>query len=295
MSTTDIIKPQLNHIYGQADWKRLSKSRINSEWELREFKEPESGIVVSAFTHVETQHTQLYNGSKIIFGITQSENKLIIRIAEPFYQRLGESNEGIEKILPLIGKELPAYLRDAEDGECVCDVGLHSRDQLVADMISAGFTFDIFLANDINEEYGGPVYGHVALGQAMANRLSTDDEEDADEERWKKAKGNLMFGVYWDSKHIYDGSMAVSFVEPSHWAKEQCLESIHVEDILTSMGYVMPKYISGEDMENVFTIWEDGMDLQHLAPINVTKQQVIDDFTAMGIKFSQELDDFLNQ
>lgn len=290
MSTTDTIKPLLNSVFGQADWKRLSKTRINSDWELREFKEPKSGIIIVAYTHIESQHTQLYNGSKIIFGIAQSDNDLIIRIAEPFYQRAGESNEGLEKILPLIGKALPAYLREIEDGESMCDAGLHSRDKLVADMIAGGFTFDLELANDLNEEYGGPVYGHGPLGAAMADLEDEDEPEDEYGDDFKDwTKDNIIFGVCDNS----DG-LAVSFASEAQWARDGHISDYHLEDLLVNkLGFKFPPYISGEDMENCFVVWEPGQGVMQRPP-TIVKADVIRDLTAAGFKFSQELDDFLN-
>ncbi len=293
MSTSDEIKHQLNTIYGQADWKRESKSRLNSTYDFREFREPKSGVVIQAYTHRETQHTQLYNGSKIIFGIAQNEDDLIIRIAEPFYQKAGESNEGLEHILPLINKVLPPYLREVEDGECICDAGLHSRDQLVADMIAGGFSFDLELANDLNEDYGGPVYDKDNIHQARIDADLESDDDDGDDEYGEEFKdwkiSNLIFGVC-DNE---DG-LAVSFASAKQFADEGYISDQHLNDLLVNkLGFKFPSYISGEDMENCFVVWEPGQGLMQRPP-TITKADVIRDLTAAGATFNQELDDFLN-
>ena len=299
MSTSDEIKDQLNTIYGKADWKRVSKTRLNSDFELREFQEPKSGVLISAYTEIETRNTQLYNGSKIIFGIAQSDDDLIIRIAEPFYQKADESNEGLEKILPLINKVLPAYLREIEDGECMCDAGLHSRDKLVADMIAGGFTFDLDLANDLNEDYGGPVYKYKTLGQELAE-AEEDEEEDEDEQYTAYEKeilkgGPVIFGVF-DAKDApsHGDGITASFGTPAQFARDGHIMDSHLEHVLEKSGYKFPSYLN-EEAENMFSVWEDGMDFHHLYPPTITKEKVIEDLTAAGFKFSQELDDFLNQ
>lgn len=301
MSKSDEIKDELNLIYGKADWKRRSKSKLNNMYELREFEEPRSGVVIQAFTNVESQRTQLYNGSKIIFGITQSDNDLIIRVAEPFYQQAEESNEGIEEFLPLMNKNLPSYLRDTEDGESMCDAGLHSRDQLVADMIAGGFTFDLTLANDLNEEYGGPIYKSKSLGAAMAED-DDDIEEEADEEpmylEYFKGKP-VMFAVYDHPTDDGDNGkgMAVCFNPEGFWDKNGHMFDQHVSDILAHMGFTLPGYLPDEDCENNFPIWEPWMTTSNDPepyPKAITKAQVIADLTSAGFKFDQHFDTFIN-
>lgn len=297
MSTSDDIKDTLNDIYGRADWKRISKKKLNSQYELREFREPASGVIISAFTHVESQHTQLYNGSKLIFGIAQNEDELIIRIAEPFYEQAGESNEGLEKILPFIGKTLPSYLRYIEDGEAICDAGLHSRDQLVADMVNGGFTFDLTLANSLNEDYGGPVYSSASLGQLIAEAM-TDDDVDAGLTKYEReilASDKVIFGVFDEASggQSTDG-ICVSFGTPEQFARDGHIMDSHLEFVLEEKGFKIPAYLS-EDAENMFSVWEDGMDYAHRKPLTINKQQVIVDLTAAGFVFSQAMDDYLNQ
>jgi len=297
MSTSDIIKEQLNTIYGTADWKRLSKVRIDSTYELREFREPKSGVIINAYTHRETQDTQLYNGEKIIFGIAQSEDDLIIRIAEPFYFKVGESSEGLVNILSYIGKTLPPYLRQIDETEWGCDAGLHSRDKLVSDMVAGGFSFDLDMANDLNEDYGGPVYKQAHLDQ---ERIDADLEADDDEEltAYEKeilAGGDVIFGVF-DQKQAPDNGdgIVASFGTPEQFARDGHIIDSHLEHVLEKRGFRLPSYL-GEDAENYFAVWEDGMAVGHLYPPTITKQQVIDDLVAAGFKFSQELDDFLNR
>lgn len=298
MSQSDDIKVLLNSVYGNADWKRLSKQRLNSEFEFREFKEPKSGTVIAAYTWIESKETQLYNGSKIIFGIAQSEEDLIVKFDEPFYFRSGNESHITADFLSLIGKTRPAYLRETDDGEFVCHAGLHSRDQLVADLIAGGFAFDLELSNDINEDYGGPVYGKPTAVAAMAQKASVtynvNIEDDDDDFNAKYRNSTIFFGVY-DSAQTDNGGegMAVSFAPKEFWNQNGYIPDWHMQDFIESR-FTLPNYISGEDMENTFGIWEDGMDFSHMYPPTVTKAQVIKDLKAAGLVFSQELDDMLN-
>lgn len=295
MTTSDNIKELLNAIYGDADWKRVSKSRIDSNYELREFKEPKSGIIISAYTHVESQLTQLYNGSKILFGIAQDEDDLVVRFAEPFYLKADEQPENLAGIFPFIGKTIPAYLRHST-GDCyICHAGLHSRDQLVSDLVGGGFTFDIAVANDLNEDYGGPVYGVPTVASILANQpplpsLDGSDDDDNDDglyADWKSGE-TIYFGV-----HDGPDGIAASFAPKAQWERDGYLFDQHVEDILKTLGYVFPNYIGGEDMENCFGVWEPGQGLMQRPP-TVTKQKVIADLSAAGFVFHQPLDDMLN-
>ncbi len=296
MTTSDTIKEMLNDTFGVADWKRRSKTKINNLFELREFEEPKSGVVVSAYTNVETQHTLLYNGSKIIFGVSQDEDELVVVFAEPFAFRKEEIDPKLSDIYPYIGKTPPSYLiQGGNPMYWFCDVGLHSRDQLVADLVSGGFTFDLTLANHLNEDFGGPVYGLPTVASILANRPSIDDGlvEDEDEDDsiyadWKSGE-TIYFGVHDSSDGI-----AASFAPKAQWERDGYLFDQHVGDVLKSLGFVFPSYIGGEDMENCFGVWEPGQGLMQRPP-TVTKQQVINDLTAAGFVFKQELDDLLNQ
>ncbi|MNS31776.1 hypothetical protein D3C72_638350 [compost metagenome] len=294
MTASDNIKELLNAIYGEADWKRISKSRINSNYELREFREPKSGVTISAYTHVESQIHQLYNGAKILFGIAQDEDDLVVRFAEPFYLKANWPSENLAGIFPFIGKTIPGYLRHATGDLYQCHAGLHSRDQLVADLVVGGFTFDLSVANDLNEDYGGPVYGVPTVASILATQpplpsLSDDDDDEDDDlyADWKSGE-TIYFGV-----HDGPDGIAASFAPKAQWERDGHLFDQHVGDILDKLGYKMPSYIGGEDMENCFGVWEPGQGTMQRPP-TVTKQKVITDLSAAGFVFLQDLDDLIN-
>lgn len=294
MTTSDEIKTLLNQVYGKADWKRTNKHR-KGDYEVRYFQEPKSGIVIETFTHVESRRSIAYNGSKVVFGITQSEHDLIVRFAEPFYMKADIDSAHIVDIFALIDKEMPPYLRLREDDEWVCDAGLHSRDLLVADLVAGGFSFDLDLANDLNEDYGGPVYYQKSVSQSFMEILNSQDDDDdelPESAREMITAPKVIFGIYGDDTS--DDGLHVSFATPEQFTRDGHIPDSHLEYVFEKRGLRLPEYL-GEDMENSFSVWEAGMDLAHRKPLTITKQQVINDLTTAGFEYSKELDDFLNR
>jgi hypothetical protein len=306
MAISGEIKEELNDTFGQAEWKRRSKKKINNLYELREFEEPNSGVVVQAFTNVESKQTLLYNGSKIIFGVAEDNDEWVVVFAEPFAFRQEEIDRDLGDIFEFIGKTPPSYLIQGDNKMFwFCNVGLHSRDQLVADLVTGGFTFDLGLANHLNEDFGGPVYKTQSLGASIAESDDTEvvtDEEDDDDDTYMELfkDQKILFAVY--DQPGGDGcrgkGMTVCFNPESYWRTHGYLFDQHVQHILTTkLGFALPNYLPDEDCENSFPVWEPWMISSNDPepyPKAITKSQVIADLTSAGFVFDQQMDTWIN-
>jgi len=128
-------------------------------------------------------------------------------------------------------------------------------------------------------------------------RTPKTEGDDEDTKKWLKAP-RIVFGV-WDSgpppKDEIFGSfgIAVSFAIAEDFERDGYIVDRHLDQLLKRRGFHLPDYLS-EDMENTFSVWEDGMALGHSYPLTITKAQVIKDLEAIGFTHSQQLDDFLN-
>ena len=285
MTTSDTIKDLLNQVYGKADWKRDSKSKISDNMERRVFREPKSGITITAFSMIQSECHQLYNGNKIIFAVQEFDGELIVEFTEPFYFKAGVETPNIVEFIPFMGKVLPSYFDNFIGNTAIFPLGSVNRDQVVADLVGHGFTFDASLSDHLNKPKTS-VTSTNSTYVRPANIIIPRVYQDKYYAEWFVDQP-IMFGVYSNAEGI-----GAAFAPKSQWERDGYIFDQHVGNILDILGYKLPTYLD-EDMENNFSVFEPGMQL-FTPPPTITRQQVVDDLVAAGFVFSQDIDDMLN-
>jgi hypothetical protein len=199
----------------------------------------------------------------VIVGQTNNQHSVVEVIIDE------KNNPGNDWLSDANVSNLPVYLRNTS--ECCWQVAGITEDKVIADMIAAGFTLRV-------EEY---------------------DDEDKDDKIPEHAKefldpkNPIIFGVF-DAKQNseYGDGICASFATPAQFKRDGYLYDQHFEWILEQRGFKIPKYLS-EDSENMFSVYEQGMDWGDYPP-TITKEKVIADLISAGLVFNKKLDNFIN-
>ena len=288
MTASDDIKNLLNIVYGKADWKRRSKTKLDNLFELREFEEPKSGFKVQVYTSLVTGRHIPFNGQKLVYGAWKYNTEAGFGFGEPFVvAKLKNQSDLIAHVKTMA--KIQAYIYP--------ELANPPSDIHALDVILKKYNIDHSpeLTKALMEEYGEQrSYSQNSSGVTIISITRNNipnppqiDEDDDEEyfESWDP-KDKVLFAV----NDYGDDGIVACFNTESFWRVNKCLWDQHLETQLEKQGYKIPKYLE-ELCENQFSVHEPGMTFNKMRPKNHTVDSVKADLIKAGFIFSQEMTD----
>lgn len=274
MSDSDEIKRLLNLIYGKADWKRRSKTVLSDGIVKREFREPNSGMVLPTYTNPHELFREkhaIFNGRVIQYGIVLDEwDQIVVHFIEPFYKRNSLHNPMTYRIMLDQNMAVPAYLEMATNGVYYVERNTKHLTQIQMDLAAAGFI------------------ENQAYSAELANVMNTCEARNMVE--WLDwTISPIIFGIWDAGANPKVGGLGVMFSTHYEYYELDQVNDQHVSYLIQASGRTLPAYLD-EAMENSFAVWESWMHGVDEYPKYVTRQLLISDLQSAGFIFDAQMD-----